>query len=399
MSTILLLVKATSQRASYLLCIDTYSEKNQGLIGATSLIGTPNYLSIMHSNIDYSMKILFDINHPAHVHLFKNSISWLSENGYEVIVTSRDKDLTTNLLDLEGIPHICVSKASTSIIGNLAELSLRSLKIIQLHMKHKFTLAVGTSASIGHLSVFSRVVSLNFNEDDDSIVPLYAFAAYPFSTKIINPRCVNYTKWPKKRIFHDSLHELAYLHPNNFTPDINVLSKYGLAPQSYVVIRKSSLKAHHDSDAKGIDNNLWDKVLKITGNMEQVLSIEGQKSHQISPEDMHHILAFSKLVFSDSQTVTLEAAVLGVPSIRFNSFVGKISCMNELEEKYKITFGFLPDQETKCLEKLRDILNHEELLSDFQERHINFLNDKIDMNKFIINLIQTELEKPSLIKS
>ena len=340
------------------------------------------------------MKILFDINHPAHVHLFKNSISWLSGNGYEVIVTSRDKDLTTELLDLEGISHICISKASTSIIGNLAELSLRSLKILQLHMKHNFTLAIGTSASIGHLSIFSRVVSLNFNEDDDSIVPLYALAAYPFSTKIINPRCVNYTKWSKKRIFHDSLHELAYLHPNNFTPDINILSKYGLAPQSYVVIRKSSLKAHHDSNAKGIDNDLWDKVLKITGNIEQVLSIEGQKSHQISPEDMHHILAFSKLVFSDSQTVTAEAAVLGVPSIRINSFVDRISYISELEKKYNMAYGFLPGQETECLEKLRNMLSQDPL-SDFQKKRSAFLKDKEDMNEFIINTIQRELSGPA----
>ena len=306
--------------------------------------------------------------------------------------------MTTELLNLEGIPHICISKASTSIIGNLAELALRSLKIFKLHIKHRFDLAVGTSASIGYLSIFSRVISLNFNEDDDSIVPLYALAAYPFSTKIINPRCVSYKKWRNKRVLHDSLHELAYLHPNNFRPNVGVLSKYGLTPQSYVVIRKSSLNAHHDSGAKGIDSSLWSKALDLTENMGRVLSIEGQKSHHISPDDMHHILAFAKLVFSDSQTVTVEAAVLGVPSIRFNSFVGKISYINELEEKYKLTFGFLPDQETACLEKLKNLLSENNLFSDFQQRRMVFLHDKIDMNEFIINFIQVELDTPSHIK-
>ena len=39
------------------------------------------------------MKILIDIGHPAHVHLFKNLIGNLRKDGHEVIITARDKEI------------------------------------------------------------------------------------------------------------------------------------------------------------------------------------------------------------------------------------------------------------------------------------------------------------------
>ncbi|MDO9537119.1 MAG: hypothetical protein Q7J68_02245 [Thermoplasmata archaeon] len=46
------------------------------------------------------MKVLFDMGHPAHVHLlqpgwlFKNTIWELEKQGHAVKVTARDKDVT-----------------------------------------------------------------------------------------------------------------------------------------------------------------------------------------------------------------------------------------------------------------------------------------------------------------
>ena len=43
------------------------------------------------------------------------------------------------------------------------------------------------------------------------------------------------------------------------------------------------------------------------------------------------------MFIGDSQTMTSEAAVLGVPSLRCNSFAGRISYINEQEFKYGLT--------------------------------------------------------------
>ena len=43
------------------------------------------------------MKILFDMTHPADVHLFKNVLRSLENNGHEISVTTLDKDITIKL--------------------------------------------------------------------------------------------------------------------------------------------------------------------------------------------------------------------------------------------------------------------------------------------------------------
>ena len=50
------------------------------------------------------MKFLIDINHPAHVHFFRNPIKLLIDRGHEVMVTSRDKEMALDLLEELGIP-------------------------------------------------------------------------------------------------------------------------------------------------------------------------------------------------------------------------------------------------------------------------------------------------------
>jgi uncharacterized protein len=71
---------------------------------------------------------------------------------------------------------------------------------------------------------------------------------------------------------------------------------------------------------------------------------------------MHHVLANASLLISDSQSMSVEAAMLGVPSLRFSSFAGKISVLEELEHKYKLTFGIDPSSPNKLLFKIEDII-------------------------------------------
>ena len=47
---------------------------------------------------------------------------------------------------------------------------------------------------------------------------------------------------------------------------------------------------------------------------ERKLNCEFEKYRvKINPTDMHHFMAFSSIVIGDSQTMSAEAAVLGVP--------------------------------------------------------------------------------------
>ena len=51
------------------------------------------------------MRVLIDLNHPAHAHLFRHVFRGLVARGHECRVTARDKDVTLRLLAAWGIPH------------------------------------------------------------------------------------------------------------------------------------------------------------------------------------------------------------------------------------------------------------------------------------------------------
>ncbi len=339
------------------------------------------------------MKILFDIGHPAHLHLFRNFIDYLTKKNVEYLITSRDKDVTNNLLTHYKYNFVSLSKSKKSFLGLIYELIKRDIQTLKFHRKHKFTHAFGTSVSIAHLSIFTKVKSYNFCEDDDNVVPIQAALIYPFTTKIINPECLRYLKWKNKRILVPSYHELAYLHPNNFIPDEFVLKKYKLVKGKYIIVRFSALVAHHDTNAKGISKELWTEIQSVIADFTIIKSVENEKSHTIAPSDMHHVLAFAKMIICDSQTMAAESMVLGVPSIRINTFVGKISYLEELENQYKLGYGFLPTEKSKIIETINNLINDNNIDKVWQNRKAEMLSDKVDLNKWMIDFFEKRINE------
>lgn len=337
------------------------------------------------------MNLLFDIGHPAHVHLFKNFIFYLKKRDHSVIVTSRKKDVTEALLNHYNINHITLSTPKTSKTGMIKELITRNRQIFNLHQQQPFDACFGTSASIGFLTRKYNVSSYNFNEDDDAVVKYYSWIAYPFATKIINPNCIKHKHWKNKRVMYPSYHELAYLHPNNFTPDKNIINAYGLKPKQYILVRLSGLVAHHDDGEKGISENLYQKIKCVLKDYNIIESHELKKQYQVKPWDMHHVLAHSKMIISDSQTMTIEGAVLGIPSIRINTFIGKSSVIEELEKKYELAYGLLPTQQSKVLKVLTELLSYKNLEEQWLSKREIMLHDKIDLNKWIIEFFNKNI--------
>lgn len=275
------------------------------------------------------MRILFDLGHAAHFHLFKHAIIELKRNGHLVTVVSRDKPYLINLLDTAEIEHICLSKPGEKFLSLVAEWLKRTYRILKLHRKNNFDIAIGTSVSISYLSLFSNVTSINVQEDDDKVIPLHVLLAYPFSTYILNPKFLKYKFFKRKRLLHNSLHEMAYLCEGRFSPDQTIVQKYSLEPFRYIVIRKVSFKAHHDINQSGLSEKHIDLVKESANNFSIVTSEEGGINIK-DANDMHQILSFAKLVVTDSQTMAAEAACLGTPIIQVSSFKKNISYINEL---------------------------------------------------------------------
>jgi len=105
---------------------------------------------------------------------------------------------------------------------------------------------------------------------------------------------------------------------------------------------------------------------------------------QNNPWDMHNILNYAKLIISDSQSMTVEAAILGTPAIRYGNFKGKISILNEIE-KYKLSYSYFPYEENKMIKKIIKITNLKNSSKIFSKRKQNFLSKKVDFTDWMIN--------------
>lgn len=280
-----------------------------------------------HPSQFWMMKALYD-NAPAGV-----DIQWYI----------RDKDVTKSLLNSFKLPYTLVSKAQTGIIGNAFEFTENIFKFLWISKKDNVDLWLSKYGSVNISSWLLKIKNISFNDDDADIVPLIAYTSYPFASKIL---CTNWTRmkgFEKNAIHYNSFHELFYLHPNRFKADLNSalinLNMPNYKP--YIIIRLSSLEAHHDINAKGICNDLLLKIInKFKGSYEIFISSEKKLSPlfknfslNIDPVFIHNIIAHASFVLADSQTMIAEAGVLGIPNLRISTFKDKIGYLNELEQR------------------------------------------------------------------
>jgi len=95
------------------------------------------------------------------------------------------------------------------------------------------------------------------------------------------------------------------------------------------------------------------------------------------PELLHSILAYAKMYVGESQTMTSEAAVMGTPALKCNTFAGRLSVPNELEQKYGLCYSFLPEDFDKMLSKIDEFLAMPDLKAEWQIRQKKMLNENL----------------------
>ncbi len=342
------------------------------------------------------MKILIDVGHPAHVHLFRNAAFEFEKQGHRVFWTAREKDVTLYLLKHYGVKFDVASKARAGLVGLFRELVEHDYGVYKIAKREKFDLLLGCSVSIAHVSKFIKGRSIVFNDDDAKCVKIFASISYPFADTIVTPNCLKNDNFGRKHIKYESYHSLAYLHPNRFSPNPDVLNEIGCSENEvYFLLRFVNLEAAHDIGHKGIEYNFKKKLIKRLSKYGKVfISSEGiieeefvKYAIRVLPEKIHDVLYYATLYIGDSQTMTAEAAVLGTPAIRCNSFVGKISYLEELEHKYGLTYGFLPSEKDKMLDKISELLSMKNLSIEWHKRRRQMLSEKLDLTSWLVDFI------------
>jgi predicted glycosyltransferase len=211
------------------------------------------------------VRLLFDVAHPAHVHLFRNLIARLRREGGEALVAARDKDVAVALLRAYDIPHVLLSRAGPpGAARNLTELLARTWRLLFLARRFRPDALVGPSASIGLVGRLIGRPSFVCCEDDAAIVPRFARIAYPLARYVVTPACLAFENYGERHLTYPGYHELAYLHPAHFTPDPRVLAPLGLSPDApYFLVRLVALAGHHDAGAHGITPELARRLVGL----------------------------------------------------------------------------------------------------------------------------------------
>lgn len=354
------------------------------------------------------MNILIDINHPAHVHLLRNVYYLLVQRGHNVIVAVKEIHSAMALLRLYNIPFINIGKKDDQLGKKGIDQLIYDYRLSRIVHNNGIDIGVGTSINIPHVSKLSRMKSIILDDDDDEVEPLFVKFGHPFADVILSP--VDTPRKSKKTIYVNAYHELSYLHPNRFTPDPSVLKDAGVEEgEPYFILRFNAFKAHHDVGVVGLTIENKRRLVQYLSSKGKVFitterNIDDEfKPYQlkVSPEKAHSLMYYATMFVGDSQTMTSEAAVLGTPAIRCNTFVGRIHYLEEEEHKYGLTYGFRPENSEAMFQKIDELLSMPNLKEEWQRRRQKLLSEKIDYSAFLTWFIEnypqshkTMLENP-----
>ena len=338
------------------------------------------------------MRILIDIGHPAHVHLFKHFALDMQSRGHKLLFTCRDKEFELYLLEEYEFDFINFGKKYKSTIGKLFGMLIFDFKEAALKFKPDFFISHG-SIYAAHTAFLLGKPHISL-EDTFNMEQIRLYA--PF-TKAILTADYNHPLKTKKVIKYAGYHELAYLHPKRFSPDISVLSQLGVTRnEKYVIMRFVSWNASHDIGHKGIsiDNKFkaieeFEKYAKIFISSESELPKELEKYKiKLEPHKIHDALAFASLLWGESFTMPAECSVLGTPSIINHNT--KSYYLHEQESQYGLCFNFSESEEDqqKAIQKGVELLRTEGIKEEWQKKRDIMLKDKIDVTVFLTWFIE-----------
>ncbi|XVH33561.1 DUF354 domain-containing protein (plasmid) [Haloferacaceae archaeon DSL9] len=341
------------------------------------------------------MKVLITMQHPAHVHFYKHVIAQLETRGHDIHVFVRDKGIIKELLESYEIPYTPLVTARNGRFG-----------VVRAQLRYEYELwrrarrldpdvmtAIGGIA-VSHVSKLIGSTSVVFTDSGDH-VPLNRLGT-TFADVVCTPKGIDADYGPQQ-LRYDGYHELAYLHPKRFEPDESVLLRQGIDPnETYALLRFGALGAHHDHGWGGIsDSGKRDLVERLSNYGGVFIANESElppafEAYRlpVAPADVHHLLYYANLYVGDSQTMATEAALLGTPTIRSNSFAGDDDDMSnfvELEHEYDLMFS--TTDERAAIERAEEWIADPDVASSWKAKRRRLFDEKIEVTDFVTDLL------------
>lgn len=339
------------------------------------------------------MRVAFFTNTPAHVHLYKHSIRRLQSMGHEVIALGRDYECTRALLEYYDLPF--------SIYGSCRDTKSSLFKSLPGHfagiLRASRSFRPDIIFGMGAYSSFAGVVtnSPTVLILDSEPTTLDHRLSYPFARAILTPSAFKKYLGPKHYQF-SGFKECAYLHPAVFTPDRSVRSELGVEPdERFAIVRFNAFGSHHDIGQSGFDHARRRRVVDaiaehatvfVSGDTGRSLADRsGVYDYQLHPARIHDALYEASLLVADSQTMVTEAALLGTPTIRSNSFVGPDDMGNFLELERRDLVRNIRDIED-VISAARSFLTDPDVKADWRARRDEYISDLVNLTDIITDI-------------
>ena len=351
------------------------------------------------------MRVLIDIGHPAHVHFFKNFAHEMQKKGHKVLFTLRDKEFEIELLKSEGFDYVSFGKKYKSTIGKIWGLLKYTIK--EVKVCHEFHPDVFLSLGSICGAWASWFVHRPNVAGEDTYNMEQCRLYIPFANAILTGNYDHPIMSPKNEIRYNGYHELAYLHPNYYSPDKTIFKELGLDEETpYCILRFVGWNASHDVGHKGISLEKKIKVIenfskycKVFISSEAELPIELKKYKlPTRPERIHDVIAYSKLLFGESGTMAEEAAMLGVPSIILYPTISYYT--KHLEEDYGLMYNYVLNEENidKAINKGIELLADKETSKKWKKKRDIMLAQKIDVTQMLVWFIENYPESKKIMQ-
>lgn len=354
---------------------------------------------------------LIVINHPSQFHVFKNLVKKLNADGHHCILFIQERGIVEDLAKNEGFDYrFAVSPIWREKLKGKLGIPIRGvihmlqsiIRVFKYCLFNKVDIMMGTSISITHVGSLLRIPSFVFSDDDFYIVKDFYKLAFPFAKYLVTAEVVDVGKYQYKRIGYKGNQKVAYLHPDYFTPNPKIPAKYGLEAGEYSIIRIVSFGALHDLDHQvqsGLSKEALSQIipiLKTCGDI--VINLEdgtlteySEYCLKIDPQDMHDLMYYARLLLTDSQSMHVEAGLLGTPSIRTNKWVDmelRLSCIDYIEREYALGKSISPKNLSKLLDKVKEYCNSEKK-SEWIVKRDKFFEQNTNLTDFLYWLFTT----------
>jgi predicted glycosyltransferase len=267
------------------------------------------------------MRIVVDIGHPAHVHLFKNFVWEMEKRGHEILITTSKKDVSIQLLDAYGFDYTNLGSYGFSIVRKIMNIPVMDLRMYRAVKSFKPDIFVGmASVRAAHVSKLMRKTSITFQDTEPGIYHAKILCNL-FTDAILTPSSFK-KELGTKQIRYNGYHELAYLHPNYLKPNPAVLDELGLTrDDTFIILRFTAWRSHIEVGQQGIqDRTTLVRELEKYGQV--FITSEGRLDGglakykiKVSPEKMHDLMYYATLLYSEGATMASECAVLGTHAI------------------------------------------------------------------------------------